>query len=103
VSFIQNIIRIIDMLPNLPSGLDVIVLQPSDYVENKTRYLHSFQSHFQVRKDYIITWLQFLKANHSGYQNITISPDWMQFLLVDNDIFSSFVTIIDETRDPPRQ
>ena len=32
ISFMQNIVKIVDMLPNLPSELDIIMLQPLDQV-----------------------------------------------------------------------
>jgi hypothetical protein len=103
VSFMQNMIKTVDMLPNLPSELNVVVLRPSDNVEDETRYRHQFQSDFWVRKGHIVTWLQFLKANHQGYRDVTISPDQLQSLPADDDVSSSFATIMDETHDPPRQ
>jgi hypothetical protein len=33
VSFMQNMIKTVDVLPNLPSELDVVVLRPSEHVE----------------------------------------------------------------------
>jgi len=39
VSFIQNNVKTVDMLPNLPSELDIVVLWPSDQViESDPRY-----------------------------------------------------------------
>jgi ATP-dependent DNA helicase PIF1 len=99
----QNIIKTVDVLPNLPSELDVVVLRPSDHVENETRYQYQFRSDFRVRKGHIITWLRFLKANHPGYRDITISPDRLQSLPADDDVSSSFATITDEARNLPRQ
>jgi hypothetical protein len=32
VSFIQNTVKTVDMLPNLPSELDIVVLRPSNQV-----------------------------------------------------------------------
>jgi hypothetical protein len=77
ISFMQNMIKTVDVLPNLPSELDVVVSRPSDYAENETWYQHQFRSDFRVRKGHIITWLHFLKANHPGYRDITISPGRM--------------------------
>ena len=102
MSFIQNMVRTVDVLPNLLSELDVVVLQPSNYVENETRYRHQFQSDFRVQKNHIITWLWFLKTNHPGYQDVTISLDRIQSLQADDDI-SSLITIINEIREPPEQ
>jgi len=53
-----------DMLPNLPSELDVVVLRPSNQVEDDPRFQRQFQSDFRVRKKRIvITWLQFTNYN----------------------------------------
>ena len=47
-------------------------------------------------------WLEsLLKANHSGYRDITISLDRMQSLPADDDVSSSFVTITDGTPEQP--
>jgi len=43
VNFMQNIIRTVDTLPNLPTELDIVVLRPSDQVmENDPRYRPQF-------------------------------------------------------------
>jgi hypothetical protein len=102
VSFMQSTIKTVDVLPNLPLELDVVVLRPSDHAEAEPRYQHQFRSDFRVRKGHIITWLRFLKAHHPGYRDVTISPDRTQSLPADDDISSSLVTIT-ETRDPPEQ
>ena len=57
VSFMQNMVKTVNVLPNLPSELDIVILRPLDYVENETRYRHQFRSDFRVRKNHIITWL----------------------------------------------
>ena len=57
VSFMQSMIKTVDMLPNLPSELDVVVLRPSDHAEAEPRYQHQFRLDFRVRKGHIITWL----------------------------------------------
>ena len=38
VSFMQNMIKTVDMLLNLPSELDVVVLRPSERVEAEVQY-----------------------------------------------------------------
>lgn len=44
VSFIQNLIKMVDVLPNLPSGLDTVILRPSDRVfEGNPRYKRQFK------------------------------------------------------------
>ena len=58
VSFMQNMAKTVDMLPNLPSELDVVVLRPSNRVmEGDPWYQRQFRSDFRVRKGYVITWL----------------------------------------------
>ena len=48
VSFLLNIAKMIDTLPNLPTELNVVILRPSDYLESDLRYQHQFQSDFRV-------------------------------------------------------
>jgi hypothetical protein len=76
VSFIQNTVKTVNMLPNLPSELDIVVLRPSDrVVESDLRYQRQFQSDFRVRKGCVITWLRFLKDHRPNYRYITVSLD----------------------------
>jgi hypothetical protein len=98
VSFMQNTVKTVDVLPNLPAELDIVVLRPSDRaLREEPRYQHQFQTGFRVRKGHIITWLRFLKANHPDYRYITISRDRIDALPLDEDVFSSFHAIIDST------
>jgi hypothetical protein len=85
VSFMQNTVKTVDILPNLPSELDVVVLRPSDRV---------VQTDFRVRKGRVITWLRFLKAHNPDYQHVTISPDRINALPVDGDVSILFTAII---------
>jgi hypothetical protein len=48
VSFMQNNVKTVDMLPNLPSELDILVLRPSDQVmESNARYRSQFRADFK--------------------------------------------------------
>jgi hypothetical protein len=95
VSFMQNTIKTVDMLPNLPSELDVVVLWPSDrVVQTDLRYQRQFRTDFWVRKGCVITWLQFLKAHNPDYQHVTISPNRINALPIDSDISVLFTAII---------
>jgi hypothetical protein len=50
VSFTQNIAKTVDILPNLPSELDIVVLRPSNQVmEGEQRYQRQSRSTFQVQ------------------------------------------------------
>lgn len=96
VSFMQNTVKTVDVLPNLPSELDVVVLRPSDQVmQGDPRYQRQFRSDFRVRKRCVMTWLRFLREHHPDYQYITISPDRINALPVDDDMSSSFTSILD--------
>ena len=100
VSFMQNTVKTVDMLPNLPSELDIVVLRPSNQViEGDPQFQRQFRSDFQVCKERVITWLQYLKDHHPNYRYITISLDRINALLVDRDVSSSFTAIIDH-EDP---
>ena len=89
-------VKTVDVLPNLPSELDIVVLRPSDrVVESDPRYQRQFRSDFRVRKGRVITWLRFLKDYHPDYRYITVSLDRINALPVDEDVSSSFASIID--------
>ncbi|KAM3502205.1 hypothetical protein MY11210_009143 [Beauveria gryllotalpidicola] len=96
VSFMQNTVKTVDVLPNLPSELDIVVLRPSDrVVGSDRRYQCQFRSDFRVRKARVITWLRFLRDNHPDYRYIMVSLDRIDALPVDEDVSSSFASIID--------
>ena len=97
VSFMQNTVKTVDMLPNLPSDLDIIVVRPSDrMLETDIRYQRQFRLDFRVRKSHIVLWLQYLKAHHPDYRYVNISQARINALLADADISSSFPAIIYE-------
>src|SRR5271155_2705757 len=55
VSFMQNAVKTVDMLPNLPSELDIVPLQPSNHVmENDPQYQRQFRSDFRVRIGHVV-------------------------------------------------
>ena len=98
VSFMQSNVKTINMLPNLPSELDIVILRPSNQVmEDDQRYQSQFRADFRVRKGHILTWLRYLKANYPDYRYITISPERLNTLPIDGDISLSFPSIIDES------
>jgi hypothetical protein len=100
VSFMQNTTKTVNMLPNLPSELDIVVLRPSNQViESDRRYQRQFRSAFRVRKGHVMTWLRYLKANHPDYRHITISLDRLDTLPVDDDVSLSFPSVIDNPLD----
>jgi hypothetical protein len=104
VSFMQSNVKTVDALPNLPSELDIVVLRPSNQVmEDDPRYQPQFRADFRVRRGHVLTWLHYLKANHPDYRWIKISTARLNTLPVDNDISSSFPSIVDESivEEPP--
>ena len=56
VSFMQNMVKTVDVLPNLPAELDIVVVRPSDHVvDGDPRYQRQFRSDFRMRRGRIIT------------------------------------------------
>jgi hypothetical protein len=83
----QNTVKTVDVLPNLPAELDIVVLRPSDrVVKDDLQYQRQFRSDFRVRKRHVITWLGFLKAHHPDYQYVMISSDRINALSTDEDV-----------------
>jgi hypothetical protein len=96
VSFMHNAVKTVNVLPNLPSELDIVVLRPSDWVvESDPRYQCQFRSDFRVHKARVITWLRFLKDHYPGYRYITVCLDRVNALPVNEDVSSSFASIVD--------
>jgi Helitron helicase-like domain at N-terminus len=94
----QNTVRMVDVLPNLPSELEVVILRPSDrVVQSDPRYQRQFRADFWVRKGAVLRWLQFLKANHPDYEDVAISLTRVDALPVDADVSGSFTVVIDDT------
>jgi hypothetical protein len=50
VTFMQNIVRTVDVLPNLPSELDIVLLQPPASHADDLRYRRQFPADFRVRR-----------------------------------------------------
>jgi hypothetical protein len=73
--FMQNIVRAVDVLPNLPAELDIVLLQPPQSYTDDPRYQRQFRTDFRVRRQHVLLWLHFLKANHPDYRHITIATD----------------------------
>jgi len=86
VSFTQEIVRTVNVLPNLPEELDIILLRPSRDALDNTRYRRQFQHDFRVRKKCILTWLQYLHAHYPDYKHVVISSERMDQLPADGDI-----------------
>jgi hypothetical protein len=93
----QNIVKTVNVLPLLPSELDIVLLQPSESVMGRdSRYQHQFQADFRVQRGCVLTWLHFLKAHHPNYRHITISPIWIEALPIDDDVSPSITTLFKE-------
>lgn len=93
----QNIVKMVSILSNLSSELNILVLQLSNQmITDDLRYCCQFLFNFQVHKGHVIIWLQYLKNYHSDYHYITISFSWINALSVDEDIFSSLTAFIDD-------
>lgn len=97
VTFTQNIVRTINVLPNLPSELDIVLLRPPENHTDDGRYRQQFRTDFRVRRQHVLTWLYFLKANHPDYRYITIATDRLAALPVDGDVSSSVMCVPDTT------
>lgn len=99
VSFLQNIVRTVNVLPTLPADLDIVLLRPSNQHANEPRYQRQFRMDFRVRRQCVLTWLYYLKANHPDYRHVTISADRVAALPVDGDVSLSVPYITDDTLD----
>lgn len=99
VSFLQDIVQTVDVLPTLPQELDIVLLRPPDQHANELRYQRQFQRDFRVRRHYVLAWLRFLRANHPDYRYVTISTDRLTALPADGDVSLAVPFITDDTLD----
>ena len=60
VSFAQEIVRTVSILPNLLEEIDIILLQLSRDALDNTQYRRQFQQDFRVRRKCILQWLHYL-------------------------------------------
>ena len=54
VTFIQNIVRTVDVLPNLPAKLDIVLLQLPESGDDG-RYRRQFRRDFRVCRKHVLT------------------------------------------------
>jgi hypothetical protein len=99
VTFMQDFVRTVDVLPNLPAELDVVLLQPANTFTDDSRYRRQFRADFRVRRHCVLTWLCYLKVHHPDYRHVVISTDRVAALPVDGDVSSSVAHVVDPTLD----
>ena len=99
VSFMQDIVRTVTVLPTLPTELDIVLLRPPEANTDDPRYQRQFCHDFRVRRQHVVSWLNFLQAYHPGYRGIIISADRIAALPIDGDVSSSVVGITDDSLD----
>ena len=97
VTFMQDIVRTVNVLPLLPSELDIVLLRPPGDCEDAPRYRRQFQADFRVRRQHVVTWLHFLRENHPDYRDITLSTARIAALPEDDDVSSSVPYVTDDT------
>jgi hypothetical protein len=56
VAFMQNIVQTVDMLPNLLSELDIVLLQPPEgSTDDDGQYRRQFRTDFRIYRQYVLT------------------------------------------------
>jgi hypothetical protein len=94
----QNIVKTVDVLPNLPTELEIVLLRPS--TAGSSRYQRQFRADFRVRKSNVLAWLRYLKAHNPDYRYINISMERVNALPEDADISSSLQVINEPATEP---
>jgi hypothetical protein len=93
----QNTIKTVSVLPNLPTDLDVVIIRPTDkQLQGNPRYHQQFRNEFRIRRGAVMEWLYFLKRHYPDYKWITIDEQRLSSLPLDEDISASFLVIIDD-------
>src|SRR5439155_378545 len=99
ISFAQNIVKTVSVLPSLPAELDVVLLRPSDALVGRVQFQRQYARDFRVRRLCVLRWLRFLKDHHPDYRYITISDDRLAELPEDGDVSDSFLSVVDDAMD----
>jgi hypothetical protein len=104
VSFMQNTVKTVSVLPSLPADLDIVIIRPTDeQLRLNPRYQQQFGIEFRVRRGAVLEWLQFLKRYHPDYRWITIDEERLSSLPLDEDISASFPSIVDDEQGEDSQ
>ena len=91
VSFMQDTVKTVDTLPDLPSELDIVDLRPSDRAaHDDPRYQRQFRTEFRIRRGRVLHWLRFLKEHHPDYRYVSTSTARVAALPLDGDVSSTF-------------
>lgn len=70
-------IQVYNKLPLMPTDLNIVVLKLAEADNTNTADCYArqlqFTREFTIRKDVVLTWLRFLKANYPGYRDVSIN------------------------------
>ena len=91
VSFMQNTVRTVSVLPNLLTELNMVLVRPAD--TGNEAYERQFRADFRVQKDHVLAWLRYLREHHPDYRHVTLSIDRVEALPADGDVSDSLATI----------
>jgi hypothetical protein len=103
VSFLQNTVKTVSVLPSLPADLDVVIIRPTDEQLRSNPTYQQIGNEFRVRRGAVMEWLRFLKRHHPDYRWITIDEERLSSLPIDKDISASFPSIVDDEQGEPDQ
>lgn len=85
VSFLRDVGKIYSQLPLLPQDVELLMIRPAN-ATNQPHVVRQFKRNFYVNQNNIRIWLEFLKENHPGYADITISEENLSQLPQDGDV-----------------
>ncbi|KAF4467631.1 ATP-dependent DNA helicase PIF1 [Fusarium albosuccineum] len=98
INFLKDIGHLYRQLPLLPKDLDIIVLRSANQT-TQPHIVRRSSKQFRVRQRHVRTWLEFLRANHSGYRDIDISEENLSQPPQDGDVTDQLVTGIVDSVD----
>ena len=99
VSYLQNVPKVVSILPSLPSELQVLRLTPAASAANQT-VQKEFERHCRVKRSDIEIWLRYLIQHHPDYRDVQIDGPRLSALPEDgsimDDLPSSQLTATDD-------
>ena len=102
LNFEQNTPKIVQNVPALPSEIDQMIVRPASSKNNDDIARHFKHSH-RVRRQDILTWLQFLIRNHPDYRGLHIDHTRLSQLPEDDSVFDQMKTTYEGQDDDQQQ
>ena len=98
ISFIQNMAKITNQLPSLPTELQIIILKLSSASIKDSVVHQAFTHMFRIQRKNVKIWLNFLVVHHPDYQDIMVNQEHLTQLPEDETIMDELKTVMHDKK-----